>query len=512
MELILLPLLRFLIAGLTIASGRASRAFAVVAALIDAALLARLAFALACGTNAPFVLGEWGPGLGISFVGDRIGLTFAALVWGLGVATLLYTWKQELRPYFFMLFNLLIGSAFAMVFTKDLFNAYVILELLTLSSFLLVGYGRRAGQIWASLRYLILCSLGMSLFLLGIAVAYYHTGTLDIATLATRVAAEPTAPWVLLAGALLVSGVAVKSGVFLFSLWLPAAHSRAIPAVSALLSGVVIKMGVVELFRLSEVFPLELTFNVLGVLTGLLGVLYAIHTYDLKRLLAFSTLAQIGYLLIGFGARTEAARLGALDYAVAHGLFKALLFLAAGEAARILGTSDLRVMIFERKRVPNSVRIALLVGILGIIGLPPFAGFAAKAVLEPGLHPTFLHAIVAVISAGTVVSFAKVLPLIPGRCKACSEWPAAAAFIVLGTAVVLFLPLSAAMVPRSFLAPTWQWPAYVEAFATILFGLGVHRLLRGRRLRLPGGLFRIEEGTLVILGGFLLVYALLHLA
>jgi multicomponent Na+:H+ antiporter subunit D len=266
--------------------------FKLVALLTVVALLPLIA------ALATIVLGGWDAGVGITFVGDRIGLTFASLVWGLGVAVLLYAWRDRLRPYFFMLLHLLIGASYALTLTEDLFNAYVLLELLTLASFLLVGYGRRPRQIWASLRYLVLCSLGMSLFLLGVAVVYYHTGTLDLLEVAARIASAPDAAWVRLAAALLTGGAAVKAGIFLFSLWLPDAHARAIPPVSALLSGVVVKMGVVELFRLSQVFPLELTLTALGFATGFLGVLYAIQTFDAKRLLAFHTLSQIGYLLI----------------------------------------------------------------------------------------------------------------------------------------------------------------------------------------------------------------------
>jgi multicomponent Na+:H+ antiporter subunit D len=510
-ELILLPLVSFLIAGVTIAVGRWSRGLALLALAVDVVLLARLGTMLHSGGEIALALGGWGRELGIHFVGDRIGMTFASLVLVLDAAVLAYTWRQELRPYFFMLLHLVVGSGFAMVFTEDLFNTYVILELLTLSSFLLVGYGRQPRQIWASLRYLILCSLGMSLFLLGIAVVYHHTGSLAIPAIAARVAEAPHAAWIPLAAALLVSGAAVKAGILVFSLWLPAAHARATPAVSALLSGVVIKMGVVELFRLSEIFPLELTLTVLGLTTGLLGVVYAIQTYDVKRLLAFHTLSQVGYLLVGFGAGGEAARLGALDYAVAHGLFKALLFLAAGEAARAVRSSDVRDLILHRDGIPRGARIALLVGILGIVGLPPFAGFAAKAVLESGIHPTALHAAMALVSVGTATSFAKLLPLLRSRSKtACCAWPQVAAYGLLGGAVLFFLPLSATVIPRSFVSAAWHWPAFLEALAALVAGLTLHRVLLGRRIPLPMRLFRVEEATLVILGSFFLVYGLLR--
>lgn len=513
MDLILLPLVSFLAAAVTLAVRRRSRLISVLVLLVEAALLIRLGLALQSAESVTLLLGGWDRGIAILFVSDQIGMTFASLILALDLAVLLYTWRQELRPYFFMLLHLVVGTGLAMVFTKDLFNAYVILELLTLASFLLVGYERRPREIWASLRYLILCSLGMSLFLLGIAVVYYHTGTLSIPEIAARVAASPDARWVPLAASLLVSGVAVKAGILLFSLWLPAAHARAMPAVSALLSGVVIKMGVVELFRLSEIFPLELTLIVLGATTGLLAIVYAIQTYDLKRLLAFHTLSQIGYLLIGFGAGSEAARLGALDYAVAHGLFKALLFLAAGEAARAIGSSSLRELVVRRDDIPRGARIALLIGVVGIVGLPPFAGFAAKSILESGIHATILHAAVGLISAGTVASFAKLLPLFRTRSSGrCCEWAHVAAYGWLGGAVLLFLPLSATVIPRSVLAATWRWPAFAESFGAILVGLGIHRLVQGRPLRLPMRLFRIEEGTMVILGGFFLVYALMRLA
>lgn len=513
MELILLPLVSFLAAGATIALRRWSRALALPALAAQVALLLRLGLSVRAAGPVTLQLGGWERGFGITFVGDRIGLTFAALILALDVAVILYTWRQELRPYFFMLLHILVGSGLAMVFTKDLFNAYVILELLTLSSFLLVGYERHPRQIWASLRYLILCSLGMSLFLLGVAVVYYHTGSLNIPEIAAHVARIPNAPWIPLAAALLVGGVAVKAGVLLFSLWLPAAHARAMPAVSALLSGVVIKMGVVELFRLTEIFPLELTFTVLGLATGVLGIVYAVQTNDIKRLLAFSTLSQIGYLLIGFGAGSEAARLGVLDYAVAHGLFKALLFLAAGEAARAVRSSNLRELLLRRDAIPRGARIALLIGVAGIIGLPPFAGFAAKSLLESGIHPALLHAAVAVISVGTAASFAKLLPLFGFRAtSSCCSWSHVAAYAWLGGAVILFLPASATVIPRSVLSATWQWPAYLEALAAIALGLGIHAAVRNRPFRLPFRIFRIEEGTLVILAGFFLVYALLRIA
>jgi multicomponent Na+:H+ antiporter subunit D len=509
MELIFLPLGRFAFGILSFAWRRHPRVFGVASFLTDAVLLVRLAIRLAGGTPLTITLGGWDAGIGISLSGDRIGLTFAALAWGVAVAVFLYQWRDRLRPYYFMLFHLLIGACYALSFTTDLFNAYLVFELLTLVSFLLVGYPRQPQQIWASLRYLFLCSIGMSLFLVGIGVTYTHTGSLRLAEIARCVTDLSGAPWIPLAAALLVAGVAVKAGVFIFSLWLPDAHARAMPAVSALLSGLVIKMGVVELFRLADVFPLHMPLLVLGVVTAVLGIIYALQTYDVKRLLAFHTLSQIGYLLIGFAAGTTVGRLGALDYAVAHGLFKSLLFLAIGDACTRLGTTRVPTLAEHRHDIARGTKAAILVGMLGIVGLPPLAGFAAKAALESGLSSVLVHAMVAVVSVGTAASFAKLLPLVARGGSGVVPWSRAAAYLWLAAAIVLFEPLSRAMVPYSAWLTALRWPAVLEAVLAVAAGVAAYQALRRRRWALPQAVFRLEEGPLVILAGFLLVFLLI---
>jgi len=209
MPLILLALLRFVFAILTISFARARKAFTIASHLIDAILLSQLIHTLVQGTPELLTVGGAPGGIGISLIGDQIGLTFAVLAWILSVAVSAYTWKDELRPYFFLLLHLLIGACYALSFTMDLFNAYLLFELSTLVSFLLVGYQRQPRQIWASLHYLVLSSLGMSIFLLGVGIVYAHCGSLDLTILKGMIAASPGEPWILLAGSLLVAGIAV---------------------------------------------------------------------------------------------------------------------------------------------------------------------------------------------------------------------------------------------------------------------------------------------------------------
>ena len=512
MPLILLPLLRFVFAILSISFVRARKPFTILSHLVDAVFLSQLILTLVRGTPELITVGGAPVGIGISMIGDQAGLTFAALAWGLSVAVSAYTWKDDLRPYFFMLLNLLIGACYALSFTIDLFNAYLLFELLTLVSFLLVGYQRQPRQIWASLHYLVLSSLGMSMFLLGIGVVYAHCGCLDLAVLKTMISASPSEPWMLLAGSLLVAGVSVKAGVFTFSLWLPSAHARAMPAVSALLSGLVIKMGVVELFRLADVFPIHLPLIVLGTITGILGILYAINTYDIKKMLAFHTLSQIGYILIGLGAGTEVARLGALGYAVAHGLFKSLLFLSLGEAATQVGSAQWEVLVEKKRGIPRGTRIALVIATLGIIGLPPLAGFAAKAILEDGLPTLALHLIVLLISIGTVTSFAKLSPVLFARSTSRTNRSRALAYAWLGGAILLFWPLSLIMTSPELGLHALSTAHIATAVGTLAFGGALYLLIRRRPLHLPTRIFRLEEAPLVILVGFFLIYALIALS
>ena len=508
MSIALLPLGHFLFAALSLAWKRGGRGLTLLSFLIDAVLVGELFTRFAHGETISVVLGGWNRRMGIELADDRYSLVFCILALLLAGGVIAYLWKEQLRPYFYMLFHLLLGSVFALLFARDLFNIYVIMELLTLVSFLLVGYERKSYQIWASLKYLVLASLGMGIYLFGVAVIYYHTGTLNLSLVATQLVGQQDAPWLLIASSLLATGIAIKSGIFIFSLWLPAAHASASPAISALLSGLVIKMGVVVLFRLSCVFSLSLPLFVLGTITGLVGIAYAISTYALKRMLAFHTLSQIGYIMLGIAMGSEIGIVGALAYALGHGLFKGLLFLAAGAAVQATGRGDIPGLIARRSRIPLATRVGLLVGTMGIMGIPPLAGFCGKTLLSNGAESLVIQMILVLLSIGTVISFAKLIPLFQFGRSPSSPWPKTVAYVILGLPMVLFLPLT------HFFLPTELWR---ESFGTIPFlksllvvgaGLLIYRFLPKRPLPPPQRVFRLEEAILIILSGFFLIFVL----
>jgi len=507
----LLPLSHFLFAAASLAWKRGIRGLLLFSLLLDAALIGGLFMRFAHGETISLVLGGWGREMGVELADDRYSLVFCLLVLLLAGGVIAYLWQERLRPYFYMLLHLLFGSVFALLFARDLFNIYVIMELLTLTSFLLVAYERRAYQIWASLKYLLLASLGMGMYLFGVAIIYYHTGTLNLGLLASRLAAEQGTPWLLLASSLLVTGIAIKSGIFIFSLWLPAAHASASPAISALLSGLVIKMGVVVLLRLALVFPLSLPLEVLSVVTGLLGIVYAIYTYDLKKMLAFHTLSQIGYLILGIGIGSELEIIGSLEYAVGHGLFKGLLFLAAGAAVQATGQKDIPGLIIKRTQIPLAARVGLLVGTIGIMGIPPFAGFCGKTLLSNGTESPMMQTILLLLSVGTVISFAKLIPLFRFERGPSSPWSRTSAYVILGLPMVLFLPLTRLFLPIDMWKETFTTFHVLESLLVVGVGYLIYRILPKRRLPLPQRIFRLEEGILVILAGFFLVFLLFAL-
>ena len=504
----LLPLSHFLFAAASLAWKRGIRGMLLFSLLLDAALVGGLFVRFAHGETISVVLGGWGREMGVELADDRYSLVFCLLVLLLAGGVVAYLWKERLRPYFYMLLHLLFGSVFALLFTRDLFNIYVIVELLTLTSFLLVAYERRAYQIWASLKYLLLASLGMGMYLFGVAIIYYHTGTLNLGFLASRLAAEQGTPWLLLASSLLVTGIAIKSGIFIFSLWLPAAHASASPAISALLSGLVIKMGVVVLLRLAAVVDLSLPLLVLGALTGLFGVVYAIFTYDLKRMLAFHTLSQIGYILLGIGIGSPITIDGSIAYAVGHGLFKGLLFLAAGEAVQVTKRRTIPGLIVERAQIPLAARVGLLVGTMGIMGLPPFAGFCGKSLLESGVGAPVLKGILFLLSIGTVISFSKLIPLFRFERGPSSPWTKKLSYATLGLPILLFLPLTRLVLPFDDWKEILSVVHLLESLLVVGVGYLIYRILPKRPLPLPQRIFRLEEGILVILAGFFLVFLL----
>jgi multicomponent Na+:H+ antiporter subunit D len=280
-------------------------------------------------------------------------------------------------------------AALSLIFLSgDLFNLYVGLELLTFAAVPLVSLDGRPETVAAALRYLLFALFGSVFYLLGAALLYGAYGTLDIALLASRIRAEP-AVW-LVAG-LMTAGLLAKTALFPLHLWLPPAHANAPAAASAVLSGLVVKGSFFLVVRLwlDVLAPLPAlipgaVLAALGSAAILFGSVLALRQERLKLLIAYSTVAQIGYLFLMFplaaGPWAADAFSGGVMQALSHAFAKAAMFLSAGLIAESLGHDRIAGLGGAGRAMPVTF-LALGLGGLSLMGLPPSGGFAAKWLL-----------------------------------------------------------------------------------------------------------------------------------
>jgi multicomponent Na+:H+ antiporter subunit D len=316
---------------------------------------------------------------------------------------------------YYTLFMILVAGMNGVLITGDLFNLFVFMEIALLAALALVAFGGRAHEFEASFKYAVMASVSSSLILFGIAVVYGATSMLGLATIAQSLG-QASPLLVLWTGGLFMAGFGVKAAAMPFHAWLPDAHSSAPSPISAMLSGVLIKsLGVYVLIRLFyNVFGAPRLFLDiflgLGAVSILLGVILAVGQWDVKRLLAYHSISQVGYILLGMGLGTTLGLAGAVFHTVNHAVFKSLLFYNAGALETALGTRDLRQMGRAARFLPVTSGTSMIAS-LSISGIPPFNGFFSKlmiiiAAVQAG-HP--LLALAAVVgSLLTLASFMKV--------------------------------------------------------------------------------------------------------
>jgi formate hydrogenlyase subunit 3/multisubunit Na+/H+ antiporter MnhD subunit len=348
-----------------------------------------------------YVVGGWVPPLGVALRADGFSAamvpTTALLISAIGLFARAQfpTPSAEARAAltFWTALLALWGALNAVFLGADLFSIYVGLELLTFAAVPLVSLDGRAETLTAALRYLLFALLGSILYLLGTALVYGAYGTLDIGLLSQRVRAEPVA---CLALSLMTAGLLGKAALYPLHLWLPPAHAGAPAPASAVLSGLVVKAPFFVVARLwFGVMPglsNPVAAQLLGVLAAaaiLFGSVVALRQVRLKLLIAYSTVAQIGYLFLVFplAGATPASRAwsplawtGGVLQAVSHAVAKAAMFMAAGLIAEALGHDRIAGLTGIGRALPITV-FAFGLGGLSLMGLPPSGGFVAKALL-----------------------------------------------------------------------------------------------------------------------------------
>ncbi|HEY4167844.1 MAG TPA: proton-conducting transporter membrane subunit [Reyranella sp.] len=356
------------------------------------------------GAPLVYVLGDWTPPLGIALRADGFSavmlvtaaVVIAAAAW---FARPLFATPSQVcearAPLAFWTLLQGLWAALNMIFVGgDLFNLYVALELLTFAAVPLVCLDGRAETLRAALRYLLFALVGSVFYLLGAALLYGGYGTLDIVLLAQRIGGDPVVPAAaFVAGGLMTAGLLAKTALFPLHLWLPPAHANAPAPASAVLSALVVKGSFFLIVRLwFDVMPGLATHAVTLLLGGLgsaaivFGSVLALRQERLKLLIAYSTIAQIGYLFLmfplatGSGPWNSEAWNGGIMQALSHAFAKAAMFLAAGLVAESLGHDRIADLRGVGRAMPITM-FAFGLGGLSLMGLPPSGGFAAKWLL-----------------------------------------------------------------------------------------------------------------------------------
>lgn len=374
-------------AALTLALARhprrqraASMAGALLLLLCCALLLRGAADGLVLDTR----FGGWAAPFAISFCIDRAAALMLTVNAVLAVAVLAYPSRGALasplgKP---LAHGLLAGAAGAYA-TADLFNLYVWFEVMLIAALGLVVAGRRPAQLEAGLKYLVLNLFGTILLLAAVAGLYGLTGQLNYDALAGALAGHGDDPLALLLGALLLVALLIKAGAFPFMFWLPAAYPVLAPPVQALFTALGTKVGAYAVLRvLHEVLPAAAPAYTTGLgwiaaATMVAGVMGAVYHYDMRRILAFHSVSQMGYILLAAALGGAAGIAAALFFSIHHILVKANLYLIAGLIARRAGHFDLRRIGGLARRDPA---LAVLFGLsaAALIGIPPLSGFWAK--------------------------------------------------------------------------------------------------------------------------------------
>ncbi|MFN2221421.1 MAG: complex I subunit 5 family protein [Candidatus Promineifilaceae bacterium] len=390
---ILLPLTGAVIALLLRRRLRLQATFSLVIMLLSLAVSAVILLAVwQTGHPLVFVSGGWPAPFGIALVGDLLSLLFVLMTQLVIVTGIIYAMGSKdsvvQYPAFYPLFLTLVTGLSGAFLTGDLFNLYVFAELLVISGTVLTAVSDDRYGTEAAYKYFYISLLASFFMLIAIGSLYASYGTLNMADLAARIAADADETLLWPAIAFLMATFMVKSAVFPFHFWQPDFHAAAPTAVSAMLSSVVVKLGVYGFLRMTTLLfvaqapVIRGLLLVLGIVGIIFGGLSAIGTHNVKRMLAYSTLAQIGFILVGVGWGTPLALAAALVFAFNHSLIKAAMLMLAGYvASRAAVKSAAFDIVTGVGRAAPGAGVLFFVGALALAGLPPTNGFISKLLL-----------------------------------------------------------------------------------------------------------------------------------
>ncbi|MCU0788327.1 MAG: Na+/H+ antiporter subunit D [Verrucomicrobia bacterium] len=365
---------------------------AAVALAAAAALLLRVDSVGVLAAQA----GGWAAPFGITIVADRLAAGMVLISALVGLAVAVYSLRDlrdgALHWEFFPLFHLLLLGVQGSFLTGDLFNLYVWFEVMLVASFVLLTLGNRASQLEGALKYVMLNIVASALFLVGAGLIYGKLGTLNMADIAVKLQDPQEAALLHTSGVLLLAAFGLKAGLFPLFFWLPASYHTPRVAVSAVFAGLLTKVGVYALMRAYTLFfaakfaDLQALLLWVAAATMVTGVLGAAAHFEIRRILSFHIVSQIGYMVLGLALMTPLALAGAIFYLGHHIIVKTNLFFVGGIVEHLRGTGELSKLGGLYKHAPWLAAL-FFIPAFSLGGIPPLSGFWAKlAVIKAGLE------------------------------------------------------------------------------------------------------------------------------
>jgi len=375
------------------------------------------------------IIGSYTPKIGILYKFDSLSLVMIVLTNLLTLPAWIYSRSTNTSHSYFTVLILLQSAIIAGIsMTCDIFNLFVCLEVMGLIAYVLIASKNEKNAVFAAFNYMMYSSSSMIFFLLGSFGLYRLVGSLtyqEIAkTLVTLSSKDQNIAMICLI--LMIVPILIRVAIMPLSGWLVNAHSKAPHAVSAILSGILIKIPLFVLIRLFSISPLmhnlTLVLSYMGSATALIGVILALSQSDAKKLLAYHSISQIGYIVTSWslalhhGIETTLGSvllIAALFHAFSHAIFKGLLFLSIGTATDAAGSRDVYKIRGVNQRLYNKgekyplTMICFFIGALSIMAIPPFNGFFSKSLLTYYIKPSINYTILSIASIGTIASFIK---------------------------------------------------------------------------------------------------------
>lgn len=363
------------------------------AAAVASAVIAAITLPAAMDGPLSYAFGNWEPPIGIEYRIDAANAFVALLV--SAVAAVILPWAKtsvdrevpERQGPFYALFLLAFAGLMGITLTGDAFNVFVFLEISSLATYALIAHGQDRRALLAAFRYLIMGTVGATFLLIGIGFLYMMTGTLNMVDLAQRLPELRDTATVRVALAFIVVGMGLKLALLPLHLWLPNAYTYAPSFISVFLAATATKVALYVLLRFTfTVFapdysfialPLAVVLMALAIAGMVVGSWVAIYQANIKRMLAYSSVAQVGYMVLGVSLVSVTGLTAALLHMFNHALMKAALFMALGTIAYQVGSVRIEAFRGLGKRMPWTLTAFALAGV-SLIGLPPTAGFISK--------------------------------------------------------------------------------------------------------------------------------------